>query len=124
MDEFQAYLDTMNNPKNRDKLNSVLEDIRKNFPFLTTAIKWKQPMFLDHGTFIIGFSVSKHHFSVAPEKVVLDHFETAIKKSGYDVSKMLFKIKWTDTVDYELLRKIVAYTVEKKKDCQTFWWNT
>ena len=31
-------------------------------------------MFTDHGTFIIGFSIAKHHLAVAPERVVIQHF--------------------------------------------------
>ncbi|MCQ4950818.1 hypothetical protein NE646_14380, partial [Bittarella massiliensis] len=38
------------------------------FPDLTPKIAWNQPMFTDHGTFIIGFSAAKAHLAVAPER--------------------------------------------------------
>jgi uncharacterized protein YdhG (YjbR/CyaY superfamily) len=38
---------------------------------LKEEIKWNQPMFSDHGTFIIGFSIAKEHIAVAPEAVVI-----------------------------------------------------
>jgi uncharacterized protein YdhG (YjbR/CyaY superfamily) len=33
----------------------------------------------------------------------------------------MFRIKWTDAVDYELLKKIVAFNIEDKKDFTKFW---
>ena len=44
-------------------------------------------MFTDHGTFIIGFSVSKKHLAVAPESVTITHVEDDIVKAGYDYTK-------------------------------------
>jgi uncharacterized protein YdhG (YjbR/CyaY superfamily) len=31
-------------------------------------------MFTDHGIFIIGFSVAKHHLAVSPESTGINHF--------------------------------------------------
>ncbi|MGS0973017.1 MAG: iron chaperone [Candidatus Izemoplasmataceae bacterium] len=121
MKEFQDFLDKISDEKNKEKLIEVLEHIEQVFPFLEKEIKWNQPMFMDHGTFIIAFSVSKHHFSVAPEYVTLEKFRDDIVKSGYETSKMLFKIKWTDVVDYELLDKIITFNIADKKECTTFW---
>ncbi|WP_373000714.1 iron chaperone [Lutispora sp.] len=84
-------------------------------------IKWNQPMFTDHGTFIIAFSIAKGHISVAPEAVVIKQFEKEIEEAGYSHTKELFRIKWTDKVDYDSLRKIVAYNIESKKDMVKFW---
>ena len=39
----------------------------EKFPQLKEENKWNQPMFNDHGTFIIGFSIAKGHIAVAPE---------------------------------------------------------
>jgi len=58
---------------------------------------------------------------VAPEEAAMSHFKTEILKAGYSQTKGLFKIKLTDKVDYELIRKIIAYNIESKKDMTKFW---
>lgn len=78
-------------------------------------------MFTDHGTFIIGFSIAKNHMAVAPEAAAIDKFEKEIEKAGYSYTQGLFRIKWNDPLNYELLRKIVAYNIEDKKDAVKFW---
>lgn len=102
-------------------MESILSFVAKTFPQLKREIKWNQPMFTDHGTFIIAFSMAKPHISVAPESVTVRHFEEEIKQAGYSYTRELFRIKWSDNVDYPLLRKIVAYNIEEKKDTSRFW---
>lgn len=61
------------------------------------------------------------HIAVAPEAVALDHFDEEIKKAGYQRSKMLFRIKWEDEIDFDLLDMIIEYNIEEKKDMTKFW---
>jgi len=70
---------------------------------------------------IIGFSIAKSHIAVAPEAVVINLFEKEIEEAGYFHTQELFRINWTDKVDYGLLRKLVAYNIENKKDMVKFW---
>jgi len=121
MNEFDAYLLVIQNPEHRAKLHDVLEHIASTFPTLGTRIAWNQPMFTDHGTFILAFSASKNHFSVAPEKVAIERFGAEIDASGYERSEMLFRIRWTDPVDFPLLERIVRFNVFDKAACKTFW---
>lgn len=58
-------------------------------PNLIPKIAWNQPMFTDHDTFIIGFSVAKHHLAVAPEKAGIIHFSDEIVQAGYDHTGLL-----------------------------------
>lgn len=51
----------------------------------------------------------------------LEHFSAAIAQVGYGQSKMLFRIKWDESVNYELLREIIEYNRTEKRDCKTFW---
>lgn len=88
---------------------------------METEIKWKQPMFTDHGTFIIGFSVSKKHLAVAPESVTITHVEDDIVKAGYDYTKELIRIPWKASVDYSLLEKMIEFNIWDKANCSTFW---
>lgn len=78
-------------------------------------------MFTDHGTFIIGFSVAKAHIAVAPESAVITSFAHEIEKAGYSHTNELFRIRWADQVNFDLLHKIIAYNIESKKDFTRFW---
>jgi uncharacterized protein YdhG (YjbR/CyaY superfamily) len=65
-------------------------------------------MFTDHGTYIIGFSISKQHIAVAPEQAGINHFTEDIEKAGYDYTKGIIRIKWTSPVDFSLLEKMIS----------------
>lgn len=121
MEVFEAFLAKIDHPEHKERVEEVLCWIKKQFPNLEQVVKWNQPMFTDHGTFIIGFSVAKHHMSVAPESVVIERFSDDIKQAGYDHTKELIRIKWTYSVDYSLLEKMIAFNIEDKIDCTTFW---
>jgi uncharacterized protein YdhG (YjbR/CyaY superfamily) len=118
---LQMFLDSIDESDKRERMEDILKYIKENFPQLKEEIKWNQPMFSDHETFIIGFSVAKGHIAVAPEAVVISLFEKEIEEAGYSRTKELFRIKWTDKVDFDLLHKMVAYNIENKKDMIDFW---
>ncbi|NLY76466.1 MAG: iron chaperone [Tissierellia bacterium] len=121
MDVLQGYLNSIEDQDKRERMESILNFIKNTFPQLKAEIKWNQPMFTDHGTYIIGFSIAKNHIAVAPEAFALSHFEKEIQEAGYSHTKGMFRIKWTDQVDYDLLGKIVAFNIEDKKDIAKFW---
>lgn len=121
MDDFKDYLARIENPDHRARTKEVLDWVGGTFPQLRPKITWNQPMFTDHGTFIIGFSVSKTHLAAAPEREGILRFSRDIAHSGYDHSQQLFRIKWGQWVDYALLRKIIAFNIEEKAACKTFW---
>ncbi|MDA3847101.1 MAG: DUF1801 domain-containing protein [Vallitaleaceae bacterium] len=95
--------------------------IGETFSELEAAIKWNQPMFMNHGTFIIGFSMAKQHMAFTPEEAGIAVFLDDIKKSGYEHTKMLAKIKWTDEVDYNLLHRMIEFNIADKLGCTTFF---
>lgn len=121
MEAFADYLTGIENEEHRLKLKEVLLWVKHSFPNLETRIAWNQPMFTDHGTFILGFSVSKQHFAVAPEAKTMGAFSDQIAASGYSQGTQIFRIRWTDPVDYALLERIIRYNMEDKTDCRTFW---
>lgn len=121
MEIFDKWLMTIENPDHRSKMKELLDWIQKDFPRLGTVIKWNQPMFTDHGTFIIGFSTSKNHFSIGLEKPAVDEFKEEMEARGIDFSKMTVRVKWDESVDYELIKQLIAFQMEDKKECQTFW---
>ncbi|MFD2043349.1 iron chaperone [Ornithinibacillus salinisoli] len=121
MEVFDEFLAQIDNPKHRNRTEEVLAWVTNKFPNLTPKIAWNQPMFTDHGTYIIGFSVSKQHLAVAPERAGIIHFSDEIVQAGYDHSKMLVRFPWDSPVDFSLLEKMIEYNILDKADCSTFW---
>ncbi|MFY9944416.1 MULTISPECIES: iron chaperone [unclassified Exiguobacterium] len=121
METFDDFLATIDDLEHRAKLDDIFVWVRETFPHLEERIAWNQPMFTDHGTFIIAFSVAKAHFAVAPEAVPLEVFQMQIREAGYTQTKQLFRIKWSQTVDYDLLRDIIAFNIEDKAGHTSFW---
>lgn len=121
MEAFQDYLTRIDDPQQRDRTEEVLGWVKETFPQLEPVIKWNQPMFTDHGTYIIGFSTSKKHMAVAPEQAAIQHFSNQIKEAGYDHTKEIVRIGWKQPVDFTLLEKIIAFNISDKADCTTFW---
>ena len=121
METFAEYLDTLTEPEHRARMEEVLNWVKREFPHLDERIAWNQPMFTYHGTYIIGFSVAKKHMAVAPEREGILHFSEAIKEAGYEHTKMLVRIPWNKPVDYELLRRMIAFNIEEKKGYTSFW---
>jgi len=121
METFSDYLAAISDQDRRDRMEEVLLWVRTAFPSLKPVIAWKQPMFTDHGTFIIGFSISKMHLAAAPERAGILHFTDAIAKAGFSQTKELICFPWDRPIDYALLQEIIAYNIADKADCYTFW---
>ncbi|PYZ96148.1 iron chaperone [Alteribacter lacisalsi] len=121
METFEEFIQQIDHPDHRDRMEEVLGWVKEKYPQLEEKIAWKQPMFTDHGTFILGFSVSKKHIAVAPERVAIDHFSDQIKQAGYDHTKEIIRIKWNQQVDYALLGNMIEFNIKDKADCSTFW---
>lgn len=121
MDILETYLSSIIDVHQKERMNDIFQWIEKTYPELTSEIKWNQPMFIDHGTFIIGFSMAKKHLSFTPEEAGIKVFSDEILQAGYEQTKMLAKIKWTDAVNYDLLQRMIDYNIEDKKLCTTFF---
>lgn len=113
------YLNEITDPEHRAQFAQVLGWVAHTYPELECAIKWKQPMFTHHGTFIIGFSVAKKHFSVAPE--VLDEVIDVVQAAGLSHSKKLFRISFNSEVPYDVLSHVIEHNMEVKANTTTFW---
>lgn len=121
MDIFEPFLAKIANPAHRASMAGVLQWIHERFPTLAPVLKWNQPMFTDHGTFIIGFSAAKNHIAVAPEQPALRLFADRIAASGYTATDGLFRIRWEQAVDFELLAAIIQANMQDKAHTDTFW---
>ena len=121
METFEEFLSQIKNPEHQKQTRDVLHWVAEKFPNLATRIAWNQPMFTDHGTFIIGFSVSKHHLAVAPESAGIQRFSGEIVEAGYEHTKELIRFPWDRPVDNDLLERIITFNILDKLDCTTFW---
>lgn len=121
MEVFADFLAKIDHPEHKERIEEVLNWVHKQYPDLVPIVKWNQPIFTNHDTFIIGFSVAKNHLSVAPEKVVIERFFDEIAQSGYEHTKELIRIKWNESIDFSLLEKMIEFNIEDKADCSTFW---
>jgi uncharacterized protein len=121
MKVFAEYLAHIDNPQHRARMEEVLTWVIKKFPNLMPKIAWNQPMFTNHGTFIIGFSAAKNHFAVSPERAGIKHFSDEIVKAGFDHSKELVRIPWDGPVDLSLLEKMIEFNIFDKAEYSTFW---
>jgi uncharacterized protein YdhG (YjbR/CyaY superfamily) len=121
MEVFAEYLTHIDNPQHKARTEEVLAWVSKKFPNLMPKIAWNQPMFTDHGTFIIGFSIAKHHLAVGPERAGINQFSDEIVQAGYDHNKELVRIQWKSPVDFSLLEKMIEFNIMDKADCSTFW---
>ncbi|MCY1039126.1 DUF1801 domain-containing protein [Staphylococcus nepalensis] len=121
MTAFNDFLQSLENDKQKATMEDIFNWVSETFPKLDTTVKWNQPMFTHHGTFIIAFSKSKQHFSVAPEAKAIAKFTKQIDVSAYSQTNNLFRIKWSQDVDYSLLKSIIQFNIEDKADCTTFW---
>ncbi len=121
MEAFAEFISKMDNPEQKNRVVEILQWVSEKYPSLETKVAWNQPMFTDHGTFIIGFSVAKKHMAVAPEEPAITKFTTEIEKAGYSYTNGLIRITWDNEVDYGLLEKIIEFNIQDKADCTTFW---
>lgn len=121
MEVFTEYLSQIDNLEHKERTEEVLAWVTREFPNLKPKIAWNQPMFTDHDTYIIGFSISKKHLAVAPENAGIIHFTEEIVQAGYDHTKQLVRIPWHSPVDFSLLEKMIEFNILDKADCSTFW---
>ena len=121
MEVFKEYLNGIDHPDHRERMEEMLGWVAESFTELEPVIKWNQPMFTHHGTYIIGFSVAKNHLSVAPEQAAMVKFAEDIGASGFAHTKELVRMPWKKEVDYGLLWKFIEFNIRDKADCGTFW---
>jgi uncharacterized protein YdhG (YjbR/CyaY superfamily) len=118
---FEDYINAIDNKENRDTFIELLEFVIQEFPQLETVVKWNQPMFLDHGTYIIAFNVTKNHINIAPEKATMIHFDELIKSRDVKQTMMFIQMKWNKPIDFDLIKTVIEHNILEKKDTTSFW---
>lgn len=121
MATLESFFEEIVDDKKREKLKGILDWILKTFPTVKMEYKWNQPMITDHGTYICGFSYATGHITVGLENYVMNKFVSAIEEAGYSHGKMIFRIKWDEEVNFDLLKSIILFVIEDKSDVKSFW---
>src|SRR5690606_38340255 len=111
----------IDDPNHRDRTEEDFAWVTEKFHKLVPVIKWNHAIFTDHGTYIIGFSVSKKHMAVVPEQYSINYFTDGIVQMGYDHTNALMRIKWNSSVDFSLLEKMIEFNISDKAGYTTFW---
>lgn len=117
---YEEYLDSIHDQA-RERMKEVVQWIQKEYPNLNLEVKWSQPMFTDHGTFIIGFSSAKKHVAIACESEITSHIADEAKKLGLEMGKMTIKMPFDKEIPFSLIKCIIEHNIELKKDTKTFW---
>lgn len=121
MKDIHEFLATISEPVHHDRVKELFDWTTKTFPQLNIVIKWNQPMFTDHDTFIISYSASKKHLSIAPETAAITAFKETIEKSGYQHTDTIIKITWDQIIDYALLKELIDFNRKEKRYYTKFW---
>ncbi|KAF5060234.1 iron chaperone [Proteiniclasticum sp. QWL-01] len=121
MERLEDFLDTIENEEHKKRTAEMIDWIRRTFPELGERIAWSNPAFTHHGTFILSLSLFKSHMSISPEQAGIERFARQLEAAGYEYGKMTFRLPWNLPVNYDLLREIIAFNLEDKKDIKTYW---
>lgn len=117
---FKPSLDKLGEEE-KAAISQVFDWIDDNYPDFEAQVKWNTPLYVKDGSFIVGVKPAKHHFSINPEPKGIEEFSDKIKEAGYSHEKMTYKIKYDQPFNYDLLKEIIDFNVDDKKDLDTFW---
>ena len=115
------YLEKLGETPHRAQLITLLNWVHTTFPQLTARVAWNQPMFTDHGTFIVGFSMAKNHLNIALESHTLDVYRDAITAAGDKTTTMLWQVDFAVPINHKLLAQTIQYNLDTKQAITTFW---
>lgn len=119
--EVTKFLNNIDNKTLSENLTETLTWVNNNYIDLKLEYKWNQPMFTMNGTYIIGLSASKNHYSVGLETIIMDHFKDKIINRDYKTGKKIFQVPFDGKIDYDLLKEIIDYTIIEKTNVKSFW---
>lgn len=119
--DFNDWYNKTSNAKSKEMVLEIHNFILDNFKDIVCEIKWNTPMYVLNKTFILGLSALKAHVSLAPEKEVITLFKDELIANNYIVLNNLFKIGIDHEINFDLIKKIIDFNIESKKDSKTFF---
>lgn len=121
METFNNYLEAMDHPDYRFKMETILNWIIEKYPMLEQRISYNQLMFVYNGTYILGLSYAKNHIAVSPEGKTMKVYEELILDTGLSHTKNIVRIKWDEPIPYDLIKRFIEFNKEDKKGDTSFW---
>lgn len=121
METVEQFLDSLADAAQKKRMKEVLDWTQKSFPQLKPRIAWSTPHFTHEDTFIISYAVTKQNLAVSPEYKGLKQFAERFDAAGLKWSKMIVRFPWDREVDYALLHDIIAFNIQDKKGCRSYW---
>lgn len=121
METFSEYLATLSDPQARIYTEEVLEWVSENYPELEKRIAWSAPTFVAHGTHIVSFKATKKHLAVSVEGPTIRHFSQDFDKEGLHYGTMNVNFPWNTLMNFDLLKALIDFNIEDKKDLSSFW---
>lgn len=80
MQVFEEYVSNISHPELKQRMQDILQWISDTFPQLEPRIAWNQPMFTDHGTFIIDLASQNTTFLLRQKEKGLITFQQILYK--------------------------------------------
>ena len=117
----EEYLGSIADERHRTKFKELLDWVHATWPQLVCEVKWNQPMFMDHGTFIIGLTALTNHVTVGSEPRAFEHAMPLIEQQHLKRGKKTFQIPYERSDAWKVLEQIIEFTIADKRDVQTFW---
>ncbi len=118
-ENIELYFAKVLDDDKRKMVRNLYDCILKDFSELSAKYAWNQPMIYLNKTFIMNIAPAKNHFSIAIEKTPLAFFSDEIKACDYELLKKGFKINYNQDINYELIKKIIIFSIDFKKDYET-----
>lgn len=119
--KIKIYFDKVADANNRKMVEDLYAQLVAIDPDLHILYAWNNPMIKYKESFNCGLTVAKAHFTLAFDTEALDFFKERIIEKGYGLNLKTFKIKYTQEVDFELLKEMVLFSIALRKDAKGFW---
>ncbi|WP_429970269.1 iron chaperone [Fructilactobacillus sp. Tb1] len=122
MKTFSEYLTGIDNPEHREKFKQVINWVKTNYPNLEFVMKYNQPMFLDHNSYITSFNAAKNHYTIGLEgQEIVKHFIPEIEAVGLKYGHKTIQIPYNTDIPSSLFKHIIDFKIDQKKDMTSFW---
>lgn len=119
--KIKMYFEQVEDLENRQKVVSLYEQLVAIDPDLSILYAWNNPMIKYKESFNCGITVAKAHFTMAFDTEALEFFRERIIAAGYGLNLKTFKIKYNQEIDFDLLREMVLFSIELRRDAKGFW---
>lgn len=119
--KIKLYFEKVEDIANRQKVENLYNQLVGLDPDLNILYAWNNPMIKYKESFNCGITVAKAHFTIAFDSVALEFFKERILEAGYGLNLKTFKIKYNQEIDFDLLREMVLFSIELRKDAKGFW---